>query len=173
MRALPTNVEEVARIIGRDKALFLVGALPRYERRNHGDGTVRYDIMAYVPTISRLKPDHALSKLLGYAVAGRLSKAFGGSLLRLESCREIYRSYRDRMVREFYAEGMRASEIAELFSITDRTVRTICCDIEKPSNKMLREPKASQSFADANGEKLRLSSKTRNKISKRVLPAAG
>ena len=122
-RHLPRSVQELADVIGRDAALFLVGQLPRAYSPGHPSGQV----ILYVPKV--LKPDHALVALLGWKNASRLVHAFGGEILQPAYCADLYRDFRDRSIRRLLIEGHRPSTLAEWFGVCDRHVRNIAREI--------------------------------------------
>lgn len=119
-------------MIGRERALFLVGQLPRCTRRDKRyPGAVVSEVILYVPTVSRLTLDHQLVRILGYLDAVKLCKHFGGEILRPASCSEIYRSFRDRVIVGMLADGMSTAQIAAIVGVTDRHVRTMRVEIPR------------------------------------------
>ena len=106
-------------MIGRERALFLVGQLPNAYRHGTLDGCA--DL--YVP--SHLKPDHPLVSLIGWADAMRLVRGFGGEILYLSKCADLVREWRDANIRRLAADGMSAVELGEWFGLSDRMVRNI------------------------------------------------
>lgn len=113
---LPRSVQEIANVIGRSRALYLVGQLPRTYRRQW-----RCDL--YVP--QKLKPDHKLVSLLGWEDASKMVKEFGGLILQPARCDCIARDFKYQAVRQMRDEGMSAKDIAEATGIPARTVRHI------------------------------------------------
>lgn len=116
MRKLPGSVQQIADVIGRDRALHLIGQLPRAYDPGHPSGQV----ILYVP--KSLKPNHPLVRILGYLDAQRLVKAFGGEILQPASCRDIYRRFRDATIDAMLASGERPAAIAELMGVSERHV---------------------------------------------------
>lgn len=87
---LPASVQEVADVIGRDAALRLVQALPVGEWKDpRSNGHMCRRIELYVPQASRLKPDHALIKAIGVDDAVKLCLVFGGTTMRLATCKRV------------------------------------------------------------------------------------
>lgn len=114
---LPASVQEIADVIGTERALFLIGQLPRcYTRKS-------CHVIMYVP--KSLKPDHPLVATLGWHDAKRLVDVFGGEILQPASCADIYRQFRDRSILRMLDEGMKATAIAELMEVSDRHVRNL------------------------------------------------
>ncbi|MDN7699462.1 hypothetical protein R0290_10055 [Burkholderia semiarida] len=129
---LPASVQEIADVIGRERALYLIGQLPRYVGGVSGKQSSR--VILYVPTPQRLRDDHDLVRILGRADAEALCREFGGLNLNPPNCSEIYRRYRDqqmaRMVGEMVGEGLpngyAVAQVASLFDVSGRTVRNAC-----------------------------------------------
>jgi len=120
---LPKSVQEIADVIGRDLALFLIGHLPRAYSPCHPSGQV----ILYVP--KTLKPDHALVQLLGWPAANKLVRAFGGEILQPATCAHLYREFRDKSIRRLLTEGHRPAVLAEWFGVCERHVRNIAREI--------------------------------------------
>lgn len=131
---LPASVQEIADVIGRDRALYLIGQLPKTyppsTRTAHG-ATER--VILYVP--KSLRPDHALVAILGWADASKLVSAFGGEVMQPANCRELYRRFRDRSILGMLKAGNSPSAIAELMGVSDRHVRNVAKEItqEEPN----------------------------------------
>ena len=120
---LPASAQEIADVIGRERALYLIGQLPRcYQTRKNSKQT-SWHVILYVP--KTLKPDHQLVRLLGWHDAMRLVDAFGGEILQPANCAHIYRAFRDQSAIRMAREGMKPAAIAELLGMSDRTVRNL------------------------------------------------
>ncbi|KVZ37345.1 hypothetical protein WL13_20730 [Burkholderia ubonensis] len=127
---LPQSVQEIADVIGRERALYLIGQLPRYVAGAPGKQSSR--VILYVP--KHLTDDHELVRILGWKHAAKLCGEFGGEVLQPANCAEIYRRYRDaqiaRMVGDMVGEGLpngyAVAQVADLFGVTGRTVRNAC-----------------------------------------------
>ena len=115
---LPNSVQELAEVIGREKALRLIGGLPQCGKRS-------WRKVLYVPKPSRLGASHPLVRVLGYADALKLSEAFGGEILQPSNCNFIARNFRNTTIRTMAAKGMSPADIAEAVQITSRQVRNI------------------------------------------------
>lgn len=114
---LPASVQEIASVIGTERALYLIGQLPRcYTKKS-------CHVILYVP--KHLKPDHQLVRLLGWNDARRLVAEFGGEILQPANCAEIYRQFRDRSILQMLAGGSRPAAVAELMGVSDRHVRNL------------------------------------------------
>lgn len=122
---LPESVQEIAEVIGRDSALYLVGQLPRCYSGVDGKKGVR--VILYVP--KRIKPDDLLVRILGWRDAMRLVGAFGGEILQPASCADVYRGFRDRTIERLAADGMKPAAIAALLEVSDRHVRNLLREI--------------------------------------------
>lgn len=116
---LPRTVQEIADVIGRERALYLVGQLPRC----HPASRRAEAVVVYVPTLKRLKPDHMLVKILGWNDAAKICHAFGGEVLQPGNCRDLYRKFRDESVLRMRLQGVPVSVIADWMGITQQHVR--------------------------------------------------
>lgn len=123
---LPASVQELASVIGTERALYLIGQLPKCVSKKSTH------VILYVPTYTRLKPDHRLVQILGWLDAVKLCKAFGGEILQPANCAQLYRAFRDRSIYRLVTEqGMKLSEIAEQFDMTERHVRNVLREISQ------------------------------------------
>ncbi|WP_441228000.1 hypothetical protein AB7813_08315 [Tardiphaga sp. 20_F10_N6_6] len=120
---LPKSVQEIAEVIGRDRALFLVGKLPRFET-SRGE-----QVLLYVPHERRMKPDHQLVRILGWNDAVKMCRAFGGEILKPGNCQGIYQQFRKAEIRRRVAAGESVKTLAEIFAVTDRHVRALAKEI--------------------------------------------
>lgn len=116
LRPLPESVQEIAEVIGRDKALWLIGQLPRSGKRS-------WRVCFYVP--KTLSPNHKLVAMLGWHDAKRMVNAFSGMILQPSNCSFLVTDARHRRVRELNAEGHTAREIAEQLEISECRVREV------------------------------------------------
>jgi hypothetical protein len=115
---LPGAVQEVADVIGRERALYLVGQLPPCGKRS-------WRRFVSVPHPRRLKPDHQLVRILGWDDAQRLSEVFGGELLELAACSDLPRRWRDLNVRHLARQGASSAVLAHLFALSQRQIRNV------------------------------------------------
>lgn len=123
---LPKSVQEIADVIGRERALYLVGQLPRRVTRDKRYPAARNsELMLYVPTAQRLDDDHPLVRVLGVDDAVKLCRHFGGETLKPANCNEIYRRYRDTQITRMVREGYPVSYVADLFGVSGQTVRNV------------------------------------------------
>lgn len=126
---LPASVEEIAEVIGRERALYLVGQLPccyvQDKRRREGpNGGKSRRVILYVP--KTLKPDHYLVAILGWRDAQRMVDVFGGELLCPPTLRDVvYRPFRDAAIVELHQQGVAIGMLAEWFDMTERRVRQV------------------------------------------------
>lgn len=142
---LPDSVQEIADVIGRDRALYLVGKLPRcYMPDRKGGHNAR--LILYVP--KRMGFDHELVKILGWQDAERLRRVFGGEILHPAPCAEIYRRWRDDSIRRMVREGIKPAALAEWFGMTPRNLANIvrggdAGEVERPeaaNDNTVRKP---------------------------------
>lgn len=120
-------------MIGRERALYLIGRLPRCVAGVPGKQSSR--VMLYVPTVPRLTLQHELVRILGYIDAVKLCRAFGGEILQPANCAEIYRDYRNRVINEMLRQGMKPAHIAAIVGVTDRHVRSMQAEIPQEETR--------------------------------------
>lgn len=120
---LPASVQEIANVIGSERALYLIGQLPRSYQTRKASKSTSWHVILYVP--KSVRPDHPLVTLLGWQDANRLVEAFGGEILNPASCADVYRKFRDASIIRMAGEGMKAAAIAELMDVSDRHVRNL------------------------------------------------
>jgi hypothetical protein len=120
---LPESVQEIAAVIGDERALYLIGNLPTCYCGTPGHKSNR--AMLYVPTMARLKPSHELVLILGWECAVKLVKAFGGEILKPANCTAIYREFRDANILRLVGYGAPAGVVAEWFAVSERLVKNL------------------------------------------------
>ena len=118
---LPASVQEIAEVIGREPALYLIGQLPTCYAGTDGKRSTR--VILYVP--KSLKPDHRLVEILGWERARKLADWFGGEILQPANCQEVYRNWRDREARRMAGEGLPLAQLAEILDVSERHIRNI------------------------------------------------
>ncbi len=111
---VPGSVREIARVIGLSQALTLAGRLPRVPSKPW---------LAYVYVPARLKLDHPLVAILGFADALKLSGVFAGEILQISTCSGVERKFRDRTIAALNAQGLGRQEIAERLNVSIYVVR--------------------------------------------------
>jgi hypothetical protein len=156
---LPRSVQEIANVIGHERALYLIGQLPRCVRRDtRYPNATQSEVVLYVPSIARLTMHHPLVAIIGWNDATKLAKHFGGEILRPANCREIYRNYRDRMIDNFLREGMNVAQVAALVGVSDRHVRGIQAEIPREESPIAANDNAptNRRARAANGTSRRL-----------------
>lgn len=131
---LARSVQEIADVIGRERALYLIGQLPRCYAGVEGKKSSR--VMLYVPTVARLTLTHELVRILGYNDAVKMCKHFGGEILQPANCAEIYKRYRDNMVRQFISEGMTAAQVAAIMLMNVQYVRQLVRETPNPQEEI-------------------------------------
>lgn len=102
---LPTTAQEFERVIGREDTLKLAEIAANKRGR------------IYVPT-KPMGPDHPIVEAIGPEAAAKVQKAFGGSLMRLASCRVFKRS---RAIASGWMQGYSMRELAQRFEVGERT----------------------------------------------------
>lgn len=113
---LPQSVQEIADVIGRERALFLIGQLPRCGKRS-------WRVAVYVPRT--LKPDHILVRILGWVDAQRMARHFGGEILQPSNGSFIERRFRNREIWRLRDDGHSKPEISDRLDVNLETVRKI------------------------------------------------
>lgn len=145
---LPATVQEIADVIGHERALLLIGQLPRCYSPHHGA-----QVILYVPTLARLKPSHDLVRILGWEDAVKMSQAFGGEILKPANCAGIYRQFRDQHITRMLIEGVPITMVAEWFGVSDRHVKNLAREIPqeemKPANDNTARTRNNKRAGDA------------------------
>ena len=122
---LPASVQEIADVIGRETALYLIGQLPTCYAGTDGKRSTR--VILYVP--KSLKPNHRLVEILGWERANKLVEGFGGEILQPANCQEVYRRFRDTEAKRLVADGLTAAQLAEVMAVSERHIRNIAKEI--------------------------------------------
>lgn len=121
---------EIARVIGRENALLLIGKSPRWPRKDKAGKLVGGEWVAfYVPT--KLTPEHFLVRTIGWAAAQKLVEAFGGEILQPGNCMGIYYDFRNRSIQRLYRDGVPVKTLAEWFAVSERHVRNLVREIPR------------------------------------------
>ena len=113
---LPPSAQEIADVIGRDRALMLIGQLPPVPGRG-------WKVCLYVP--KRIGPDHPLVAMIGWRDANLMVREFGGMILQPANCRFLHREFRTREVLRLRREGWSVAAIAGAVEISQRQVFNI------------------------------------------------
>lgn len=125
---LPGVVQDIADVIGRERALYLIGQLPRVVVRDvRYPAAEREQVVLYVPRV--LRPDHRLVAILGWDDAERLARVFGGELLKPGNCAQLYRAHRDQAIMRLLAEGVPQPMLCEWFEVSPRHVRYMAANL--------------------------------------------
>lgn len=125
---LPPSAQEIADVIGRDRALFLIGQLPAAGRR-------AWRRVVYIP--KRFGTDHPLVALMGWHDAEKLRRAFGGEILQPSNCNCVARAWRNRVIASLAADGLDAGAIADAASVSVFVVRKVLAG-NAPEDRMPR-----------------------------------
>ncbi|NKD76594.1 hypothetical protein HEQ60_02255 [Haematospirillum sp. H1815] len=115
---LPESIQEIASVIGRDRALYLVGSLAPSGKR-------RWRRILYVPHPRNLKMSSKIVEILGYEDAARISRAFAGLILQPANGNSLSRPLRDSRICDMARSGVPTTDIAALFVLTPRRIRDI------------------------------------------------
>jgi hypothetical protein len=118
LQKLPASVQEIADVIGRERALYLISKLPRYCASDNSER-----VMLYVPR--NLPLDHLLVKILGWHDASKLAAAFPGEILKPANCAYLHKQFRDDHIARLVNEGISISLITEWLDLCERQVRNI------------------------------------------------
>lgn len=122
MTPLPKSGQEIADVIGRDRALFLIGQLPRCSFRDkRWPNAMVTEPILYVP--KRIKPDHKLVDLVGWDAAVKLVKAFGGEILKPKAHGRIIAEFKIAATEWLARDGHTPQEVAEILSCHPRTIQ--------------------------------------------------
>lgn len=113
---LPPSAQEIADVIGRDRALFLIGQLPV-------SGARSWRRVVYIP--KRMPLDHPLVALMGWHDAEKLRRTFGGEILQPSNCNCVARAWRNRVICSMAADGDDVVAIADAVSSTVWVVRKV------------------------------------------------
>lgn len=111
--ALPESVQEIAEVIGEDRALYLVRKLPQCGKRS-------WRRVLYVP--KSLNANHPLVEILGWPDARKMVRHFGGEILQPANCNGLARADKCRRVHRLRNQGLSPKEIAKAESMTLRNV---------------------------------------------------
>ncbi len=144
---LPASVQEIADVIGRETALFLIGQLPTCYAGADGKRSTR--VILYVP--KDLKPTHRLVAILGWESARKLVQGFGGEILQPANCQEIYRRWRDAETKRLMAQGLSAAMLAEIMGVSDRHIRNIGKEIPQEALPTANDNRAGHHPASRSG----------------------
>lgn len=128
---LPQSVREIADVIGRDAALYLIEQLPKCQARDHRNPDHKSQrVILYVP--KRLKPNHRLVQILGPELAAKMVEGFQGEILYPANCQgksPVSREKRNREIARLVGEGRPMREVAEIVGLTSRQVRNVMREI--------------------------------------------
>lgn len=119
---LPESLQNIADIIGRDRALFLIGQLPRTKQIKR-DGRTRWRIYVYFPLC--LTTNCKLVQILGWDDALKLNNVFRGETLCLPSCHEMAIKFLHESIRNRYLIGVSIEILCITFAMTRRSITKI------------------------------------------------
>lgn len=128
-KELPFSVQEVADVIGRQKALHLIGRL--HCKSTNGR---RQKYKLHVP--KHAKPHFNLSKIIGLDDAKAMSKEFAGITLHLAGCAEIIRDFRNQGIENAIKRNIPTKMIASWFGVTTRQIRYIRAGLPQRCGKL-------------------------------------
>lgn len=113
---LPDTIEDIAEVIGRDRAIYFVGQLQQSGRRS-------WRRCVYIP--KKIEPDHQLVKILGWRDAERLVRVFGGMILQPSNCLVLFRDFRRSEILRRGEAGEEPRQIAKSLGISVRHVKGV------------------------------------------------
>ena len=116
LEGLPPTVVEIAEVVGREKALRLIGSVGASGQRS-------WRVCFYVP--KRIPPDHHLVRVLGWDDAQRFVRHFGGSILQPSNCNFMFRRFRKGEVLRRIAAGESYARIGEVVGLSVDHIRWI------------------------------------------------
>lgn len=117
---LPGTAGDLAKVIGRDKTLFLIGQLKPAGNRS-------WRRAFYVP--ATLPKGHWLEKLLGEDLARKLCEEFGGLILQPSNCQFLRQDFLRRSVHRLDAAGRNRKEIAVTLECSERYVSKVLSEL--------------------------------------------
>lgn len=120
---LPGTAGDLAKVIGRDKTLFLIGQLKPAGNRS-------WRRAFYVP--ATLPKGHWLEKLLGEDLARKLCREFGGLILQPSNCQFLRQDFLRRSVHRLDAAGRHKRDIARTLECSERYVVKVLKSGERP-----------------------------------------
>lgn len=121
---LPSIIQSLANVIGRHKALQLVGQLPR-TKQVKSDGRTRWRIYANFPKPQNLKRTHKLAQILGFDDALKLCSMFGGEIVSIPSCNAMYKDFLHRSIRNQYLSGVSLEILVIIFGMNRKSLNKI------------------------------------------------
>lgn len=108
---LPPSVQEIADVIGREKALLLVGKLPASSARS-------WRRIVYIPKRLNCKSGHQLVCYVGWNAAEKLVRHFGGEILQPANCSKVFSSWKAEQIRRMAKAGTCFDAIAQVFQMS-------------------------------------------------------
>lgn len=114
---LPFRTQQVADVIGVERALYLVA---NWKRTKCSNPKQRERLCIYVP--ASLPVDHELVRVMGWHDAQKLVNAFRGEILHLSTCADVFKSWRNDAIVHLHKSGVPSRKIAEEFKMSVRTV---------------------------------------------------
>lgn len=126
---LPGSVQEIADVLGEERALFLIGQLPRCYNGK------QFHVILYVPTPGRMGRDHELVRILGWNDAVKMANHFPGEILHPAPCASLYKSFRDAQIVQLVADGLPTQTAADWFSVSERQVRNLVREIPQEERR--------------------------------------
>jgi hypothetical protein len=120
---LPGMAGEIADVIGRERALYLIGQLPRC--RVGREGGKSSQVILHVPQLRHLPAHHRLVRILGWHDAVKLCEAFGGETLKPATCTAVVRAAHYRAIRELAGAGVPYKELEVIFQRSHRSIQGV------------------------------------------------
>lgn len=115
---LPSSIAEIAEVIGRESALWLVANSPMRITKRGGK-----NITIYVP--KRVSPSHRLVAILGLEKAKQLVAAFPGETLKTVPLDFLARQRRDAQITRLLALGWPVRAVAAAMGVSQQHVRMV------------------------------------------------
>jgi hypothetical protein len=108
---IPQSIQEIADVIGLERAFYLVGRLPRRKGNR---------VMLYVP--KKLKANHRLVGILGLEDARKMVQAFGGENLYPANCAYLVWDARKSEARRLRESNFSVRMISVTLGVSERKV---------------------------------------------------
>lgn len=118
---LPAVEEEVARVIGRGRAILLSNRIFHLRPYRHGSDKVHGII-----SVPRRMHDGFVELVGNREDAEKLSSTFGGEQLYFSGCRSVFRQAQHHAIRFLRRNGVSSTVLARLSQLNERQIRRIC-----------------------------------------------
>ena len=126
--ALPTTVQEIADVVGRENAVRIVeGTRP--------SGSRKWRRQLYVP--AEMKETHRISKMIGWDAAAMLAASHGHCIIDIPSCFALRKGYMASHALGMWNNGASIGEISAEMSVTEKTAQQLIDEAEYWRGKLV------------------------------------